>query len=100
MGVTSEIKLCFDLCYNEKMLTRPETGIWKPYFVYKFNEKGINIVDVDIDEYVNHMAEMVEIYCINNIEPYKLKICNRIETRMGDVEKTTKDYLLFGCDYK
>ena len=100
MGKTNDIKLCFNICYTTRVLTRPETGIWRPYFLYVFNKKGIDIDNLDDETYVQHMMELVEVYCVNFLHPYKLKICNRIETHMWDVAKPTYDYLMVGCDYK
>ncbi len=100
MGKSTDIKLCFELCYNTRVLTRPETGIWKPYFLHIFNKRGIDINSVDDETYVKYMAELVEIYCVNYMHPYRLKICNRIETHMWDKAKSTEDYLIHGCDYK
>lgn len=98
MGKTSDIKLCIDLCYNTFLLTRPETGMWKPYIRYIFNQKGIDIDLVDDETYIQYMLNVVDVVCINKMYPYKLKICNRIVTYLHDNDKTTKEYITYGCD--
>jgi hypothetical protein len=98
MGKTNDIKLCVKLGYENRLLTHPERGLWKPYFEYIFNLKGINISSVNDETYVQYMSELVDIYCINNIKTYKLKFRNGIKTYIEDTNKTTKEYLTFGCD--
>jgi len=99
MGKMSDIKLCFDLSYNNFLLTVPELAIWKPYFVYIFKMKGIDILSVDDETYLQYMVELIDIYHINKLLPYKINIRNRIETHINDNNKTTKEYLMYGCDY-
>jgi hypothetical protein len=98
MGKTSDIKLCFNLCYENRLLTRPETGIWEPYFIHIFKLKGIDINSVNNDEYIKYMLELVDVYCITKLQPYKIKFRTGIETRMNDKLKTTQEYLTYGCD--
>ncbi len=98
MGKTDDIKLCFKLCYDNKLMTRAETGIWKPYFTHIFNIKGININSMEDDKYVKYMAELVDVFCINKIRPYKIKLGNGVSTFIHDHIKTTSEYLLHGCD--
>ncbi len=98
MGKTDDIKLCFKICYDNKLLTRPETGIWEPYFIHIFKLKNININSINDDKYINYMTDLVDIYCINKIQPYKIKFGNEISTFINDRIKTTSEYLLYGCD--
>lgn len=99
MGYTDNIKLCFQLCYDAKLLTRPETGIWTPYFIHYFKANNINIENVSDDTYIRHMMEIVEVYCINELKPYEIKLWDRTHTHLHDNVKNTYDYLLYGCDY-
>lgn len=99
MGKTDDIKLCFDLCYDAKLLTRPETGIWEPYFIHIFKKNNIDINSLTNEDYIQHMTNVVEIVCINELTPYKIKLWDSVHTYMHDNIKTTYDYLLFGCDY-
>ncbi len=98
MGKTDDIKLCFKLCYNNKSMTRPETGIWNPYFTHIFKLKGIDINRIPNNLYIRHMLELVDVFCINNLQPYKIKIGNKIETNCDDCVKTSAEYLIYGCD--
>jgi len=99
MGKTSNIKLCFELCYDAKLLTRPETGIWTPYFTHIFKEKGIDINSVDDETYVKYMVDVVEVYCVNELCPYTIKLWDNVHTYLHDSVKSTYDYLMCGCDY-
>lgn len=98
MGKTEKLQLCFVLCYNKKLLTRPETGQWTPYFEYVFEQMGLDVQSIDDETYLQIMLQLVEIMCINSLGSYRLKICNRIETYLYDTNKSTKEYLLYGCD--
>jgi hypothetical protein len=98
MGKTSDIKLCFDLCYENRLLTRIATGIWTPYFIHIFKNKGIDINDVDDESYAKYMGEVVDIYCVNKLGSYKFKYFNNVMTYMYDNDKTTYEYLMYGCD--
>ena len=44
------------------------------------------------------MLELVDVYCITKLQPYKIKFRTGIETRMNDKLKTTQEYLTYGCD--
>jgi hypothetical protein len=99
MGNTSNIKLCFDLCYEEKLLTRPETGIWKPYFIHIFKQMDIDIEAVDDDTYIKLISRFVDVYCINELGPYNIKLWASTYNNLFDRVKTTYEYLLHGCDY-
>lgn len=94
MGKTSEMKLCFDLCFEKKVLTLPEIGIWRPYFEYVLKDKDIHAVD----NYVDEMCKLVEIYPINKLQPYRIKVNEWIKNCMDDSIKTTREYLVKGCD--
>jgi len=98
MGKTNDIKLCFDLCYNNRLLTLPELGIWKPYLIYTLKKRGVDTNIIDNDTYIKHMLELVDVYCVNKLQPYKIKLGANIQTYMDDKIKTTKEYLLYGCD--
>jgi len=98
MGKTNDIKLCFNLCYNNGLLTCPELGIWKPYFTHIFNIKSIDINTVNDEMYVEYVSELMDVYSINNVGPYKIKLDCGIKTHMNDNNKTTKEYLTYGCD--
>lgn len=98
MGKTNEIKKCFDLCYEEKVLTRVATGIWSPYFIDLFKKDGIDINSVDDETYVQFMMKVVDIYSVNEFGPYKFKYFDSIRTHMWDKIKTTHEYLMYGFD--
>ncbi len=100
MGKTCDIKLCFDLCYKNKLLTFPEIGIWRPYFIYKFNKMGIDINSVDDETYVKYMLELVDVFPIDKLKPYKIKICDNINTNMITTKTTMREYLTTGYDTK
>jgi hypothetical protein len=59
MGKTDNIKLCFQLCYDAKLLTRPETGIWTSYFIHYFKAKNIDIINVSDDVYIKNMLKYI-----------------------------------------
>ncbi len=100
MGKTSDIKLCFNLSYDNKLLTFPELGIWKPFFINKFNTLQIDINSVDDETYLDNMLKLVDIFPIDELKPYKIKIANNINTCMESKPKTTRDYLTIGYDTK
>jgi hypothetical protein len=95
---TISIKKCFDLCYDNKLLTRVATGIWTPYFIHIFKEMNIDICTVDDELYVKYMNEIVNIYNVNDFAPYKFKYFDQIRNYMHDTNKTTYEYLMYGCD--
>jgi hypothetical protein len=99
MGRTDDIRLCFELCFNAKLLSRPETAIWAPYFIHIFKEKGIDIELVDDETYMQHMLNVVQVCCINELGPYKLKLWDNVYTALSDSVKTTYQYLMYGCDF-
>lgn len=98
MGKIENIKLCFDLCHANALLTRVATGIWSPYFVHIFKLQNISIDLVDDETYIKCMEEVVDIYCINNFGPYKFKYFDSVREYMHDNTKTTINYLTYGCD--
>ena len=98
MGRIEDIKLCFDLCYENRLLTRVATGIWEPYFIHIFKEKGIDINSVDDETYMKYMLDVVNIYCFNKLGPYRFKYFDDVRTYMPDNDKMTFEYLIYGCD--
>lgn len=94
MGLTATLRNCFDLCYDNKLLTRVATGIWSPYFMDVL--KDIDIADDN--DYAREMEKLVTIHNVNEFGPYKLKYFNNVRNYMHDNTKSTYDYLLYGCD--
>lgn len=98
MGKTKDIKMVLKCAYNALSLTRPETGLWQPYFMMLFNERELDICNRDHETYVNYIMEYIDVFYVGKLKPYKIKIGGKIEENLCCSNKTTEQYLTTGCD--
>ena len=78
----------------------PEANLWSTYIKinYSMNDKFLNAMPNE--KYLNFMCENFYVVPVDYLYPYKIKFGKIVLKELTNDIKTTKEYLINGCDQK